>query len=243
MNKVSSFVLIFKEITTTYDVSLRCVYSITSFQGFVRNQPAFRCVGLCFYHYFLLLLFVLRGRFLLVLWLAKLLLKSRMGAKTWRPMASLYSLEARHSLYTSRSVVPTLWLDSIVSPLRLRWVKVVCRFRCSHLFFEQFGSLLEHCNTLSWNSIILGDFSYHFDESNNPHTEQMTDLLTFWFRSVSDHAYSQVWSHPGLANWQAQWKSAWVYWGDLGPGIRPMLRAVTPSCCCAASTPCHHPGA
>ena len=49
---------------------------------------------------------------------------------------------------------PTLCLDSIVSPLRLRWVKDVCMFGCNLppvLLAEWPRSFTRHCGNTGWN--------------------------------------------------------------------------------------------
>ena len=44
-------------------------------------------------------------------------------------------------------------------------------------FFSDFSFLLDHCNTLSSKSIILGDLNVHFDISTNPLVMKINSLL------------------------------------------------------------------
>ena len=72
--------------TTNCDVLPRHVCAFVSFEGFVWNKPVFRFVVMCF---------VLSSRVSLFFWLAKILLKSRLGTKggpkhggQWRHLAT-----------------------------------------------------------------------------------------------------------------------------------------------------------
>ena len=57
---------IFKESMTNYDIPPQCVCAITSFEGFVQNQPVFHSI-MCL---------VLGSKALLFSWLAKFFIKT-----------------------------------------------------------------------------------------------------------------------------------------------------------------------
>nr|KAG5691975.1 hypothetical protein BaRGS_011366 [Batillaria attramentaria] len=48
------------------------------------------------------------------------------------------------------------------------------------LFFDQFPDLLDYCNTLKGNLIILGDFNFHHDLPTNPNTARLLDILNMF---------------------------------------------------------------
>ena len=95
--KAKKMEVTFQVITNTYDVPLRCVYAITSFEAFVRNQPVFCPAVMCL---------VLGDKVSYLYDRLKIVLKSRWGSGTWLPMASLRhnSHEAPCLLYIFSSV-------------------------------------------------------------------------------------------------------------------------------------------
>ena len=89
----------FKTTTTNDDLPSGCVCAITSFEGFVRSQPVFRSVVMCF---------VPSSRVLLFSWFAKILLISRLG---WKKMAANGVFSPQ--LSWSRALAPYI-LSSVV---------------------------------------------------------------------------------------------------------------------------------
>ena len=51
------------------------------------------------------------------------------------------------------------------------------------MFHDEFPDLLDFCNNLSGNCIILGDMNVHFDSPNNPCTAKLLNSLNM-FNSV-----------------------------------------------------------
>ena len=67
------------------------------------------------------------------------------------------------------------------------------------MFFDQIPDMLEFCNQLKGNLLILGDFNIHFDRAESPATVRMNDLLRTF--DLDQAVREPTHSHGHILDW------------------------------------------
>ena len=122
-----------------FDMQLRRVCAITSFEGFARNQLVFRFVAMCFLlsETFFVAIFIIGWNFLL---------KSRLGSKTWQPMASIIFA----TTFAKRGACPkssALWLHAKASFISARKEGSFDWLQCNQLWQRHTKDQIQsHCS-------------------------------------------------------------------------------------------------
>ena len=128
------------------------------------------------------------------------------GSASWHDCGRAFLDELRVSSFSR--YVPIVYLDSIVSPLRLRWIKGVCVSRCNlplALLAEWPGSLTCHygntgrnehwirVSTQSW--LWRGNFSHRScrDSNSQPFNNESGALTNELSRSPQPQFTNQLW--------------------------------------------------
>ena len=158
----------------------------------------------CLYHYIILrfcskstclhsvvICFIFSSKVLLFLWLANILLKSKLGSKTWQPMASLHhnSHEAQHWLF----YLQLCGINVYVQKFLLIWDLYICI--CMYISLSLSFSLslfLSHTTTQSHD---LSSWQVIRKKDNHTHTHKRTHVHTFTHTHKHTHTNTHTQTH------------------------------------------------